>query len=343
MNQFKNFILKKILSSKKPDWKSEKKLRVVIAVNRYFTENQWKIIISGVDDTEISNWDIVYCRTKIELYRHFADANICFVFGLGNFLLNQVKKPMMVYFPMLGIDFLNDKTIPLKLTIEQPPPISAQSIAEYCIAMAIMLTRNVHNAFKNSLVKKWNQNNIIPDSIISITKCKIGVLGLGRVGKVIAKNFNAIGCEVVGCDIVKPSEIDILSIFFQADKLYDFMRSIDILIIALPLNELTKNLIDQKVINALGKKKYLINISRGEIINEAALMRALSSNNLKGAALDVFQHEPLSTNSPLYRTTNLIITPHIAGNMNLFINEISIDFIQKAIVYSKNILNSENK
>lgn len=343
MNQFKNFFLQKIISAKKPDWKSGKKLKVVVEVSRYFTKKQWEIIISGFEITETTDWDIVYCKNNIEVYRHFADANICFIFGISNFLLNQVNKPMMVYFPVLGLDFLNNKTIPFNLTIEQPPPLSAQSIAEYCIAMSIILTRNLHKSFENSFINKWKQSNIIPGSAKSITQCKIGILGLGRVGKVVAKNFNAIGCTVIGCDIVIPNDIDSLSLFFFADKLYDFIKGIDILIVALPLNEYTKNLIDSNIIKALGKNKYIINISRGEIINEAALMQALSSNNLKGAALDVFQHEPLSSSSAFYRTNNIILTPHIAGNINLFVNEISNDFIQKAIVYSKSILNSEKR
>lgn len=336
MHRIKDFILKALISAKKPAWKPGQKIRVLIAVNRYFTIKQWTKVLAESLNPETNNWEIVYCQNKIDVYRHFADANISFIYGLGDFQLKSIKTPGMVYFPMLGLDFMNRINIPDNITIIQPPPLSAQSIAEYCIAMAILLTRNLHNSFENYFSGKWMQSNIIPDSIFSITKCKIGVLGLGKVGKVIVENFSKIGCQVIGCDKETQTNSSFLSSFYQADRLYDFIGNIDILIIALPLNKSTKRIIDTKAISVLGKSKYLINVSRGEIVDENALMQALSSNNLKGAALDVCQHEPLPRNSALYSTKNLILTPHIAGNINLFVDEIQRDFVLKALAYSKN-------
>jgi lactate dehydrogenase-like 2-hydroxyacid dehydrogenase len=337
MMQIKKLIINYLVSASNPAWKLDKKIKVAIAVNDYFTADQWISIFTNCQIPEVANWDVVYCKNKIEVYRHFKDANICFIFGLGDFLINQVNIAKMVYFPLLGLEFLNRKTIPINLTIEQPPPFSAQSIAEYCLSMAIILTRNLHQTFENRFRKKWKQSNILPLSVVSITQCKIGVLGLGKVGKVIAVNFKNIGCAVIGCDLSKPNDVEFLSAFYSSDMLIDFISKIDILIISLPLNESTTKIIDKIVIQKLGKNKYIINVSRGEIIDEQALIQALSSNNLKGAALDVFIQEPLPGNSPLYRCKNVILTPHIAGNINLFVNEIQQDFIHKAVTYSKNV------
>lgn len=335
MNQIKDFILKKIVSAQKPKWKSVDKVKVAIAVNRNFTEKRWSNLLSGSSFPEASNWEVIYCKRKVEVYRHFKDADICFMFGIGDYMLRQVNTPKMIYFPTLGLDFLNNKTIPDKLTIAQPPPLSAQSIAEYCIAMAIMITRNLHHSFENRFYRKWKQSNIIPGSVASITQSKIGILGLGRVGTVIAENFSKLGCELLGCDLITPENNGVLSSFYPADKLIDFLENIDILIISLPLNESTKKIIDARAINTLGKNKYLINVSRGEIIDETALIQALSSDNLKGAVLDVFEKEPLSRNSDWFYTKNTILTPHIAGNINLFVDEIQKDFVRKALVYNK--------
>jgi phosphoglycerate dehydrogenase-like enzyme len=335
MNRIKDFILEKIISAKKPKWESGDKVKVAIAVNRNFTEKRWSKMFLGYTFPETNNWEVIYCQKKIEIYRHLKDADICFLFGIGNVMLRQVNTPKMIYFPTLGLDFLNNHTIPATLTIEQPPPLSAQSIAEYCIAMSIMLTRNLHHSFENRFDRKWKQSNIIPGSVASITQCKIGILGLGRVGIVIAENFSKLGCEVLGCDLKLPEKKGVLSLFYPADKLLDFLENIDILIISLPLNESTKKIIDARAIKTLGKNKYLINVSRGEIIDEAALIKALSSDNLKGAALDVFDKEPLSRNSYLYHNKNTILTPHIAGNINLFVDEIQKDFISKALTYNK--------
>jgi phosphoglycerate dehydrogenase-like enzyme len=324
-------------SSNKSRWESSNKLKVAISFNHYFTVQSWNSALSEDLTNEIKNWDIVYCKSKIDVYRHVPDADICLLFGLGEYLMKLLKTPKLIYFPVLGLDFIKNRSIPKMITIEQPPPFSAQSIAEYCLAMSILLTRNLQNSFNNRFSKKWNQSNIIPQSIVSITLCKIGVLGLGRVGKEIARYFRSIGCEVNGCDIVKPSTNDVCSAFYLSDQLYEFIDDTDILIVALPLNESTKHMINKSILKALGSKKYLINVSRGEIIDEVALIDALSTNTIKGAALDVFETEPLSSNSGLYKCDNAIITPHISGNMNLFVKEIQQDFISKALLYEKNV------
>ena len=337
MNRVKEQCIKLLVYAKKPQWKPDNKLRVAIAVNQYFTTKQWSGVFADCLGMEINNWDVVFCHNKFDVYRHVPHADVCFIFGLGDFLLKQINTPKMVYFPLLGLDFLKGRTLPKNLIIEQPPPYSVQSIAEYCVAMSITLTRNLQKSFENQFVKRWKQNNIIPQSLVSITRCKIGVLGLGRVGKVIAENFKNIGCEVIGCDKITPPNDNVLSAFYPSDKLSEFIEDIDILIIALPLDKSTKKIIDSKVLQTLGKDKSLINVSRGEIIDEQALIHALSTNMIKGAALDVFEREPLPRNSALYRCKNVIITPHIAGNINLFVNEIQQDFISKALAYSKNV------
>jgi phosphoglycerate dehydrogenase-like enzyme len=337
MNQLKERLIKLLISAKKPNWDSGNKTRVVITVNQYFTEEKWSEALKDCLGGEKCNWDIVFCKNRLEGYRHVPQADISFIFGFGDFLLKHISTPKFIYFPFLGLEFLEAGRIPKFLTIEQPPPYSAQSIAEYCVAMSINLTRNFHNSFKNQYRKRWRQNNIIPLSSASIKFCKIGVLGIGKVGSVIAENFRKLGCEVFGCDIIKPQGVDVLSSFFPSDKMLDFIEKVDILIIALPLNVSTRKIIDRNVLRTLGKDKYIINISRGEIIDEQALIHSLSEKRIKGVALDVFETEPLHRNSALYEYDNVIITSHIAGNMNLFVTEIQKDFINKALVYTKNV------
>jgi phosphoglycerate dehydrogenase-like enzyme len=318
--KIKERVILQIVSFKKPRWKPDKRLKVLIAVNNYFTEKEWGISLIKYSPKDAGNWDIVYCKNRLDIYRHVPNADVCFIFGLGTTLLKQLKSPKMIYLPLLGLDFLKPNTLPLNITFEQPPPYSAQSIAEYCMAMSIIITRNIHKAFTNRFEKKWSQNNILPKSHFSILNCKIGVLGLGRVGKVIVGNFRNLGCDVIGCDKETPK---------------DNILQIDILIIALPLNESTKKIIGVKELQELGKDKFLINVSRGEIIDEPALIQALSNDTIKGVVLDVFANEPLSSRSALYQCQNAIITPHIAGNINLFVNEIQKDFISKTIAYNR--------
>jgi phosphoglycerate dehydrogenase-like enzyme len=107
-----------------------------------------------------------------------------------------------------------------------------------------------------------------------------------------------------------------------------------LLIIALPLNAETANLIGIRELRMLGSDAYLMNISRGNIIVEQDLVKALRSKIIKGAVLDVFAKEPLPGSSPLYKLDNVILTPHISGNINLFVDEIQEDFIKKVSILS---------
>lgn len=337
MNTIKEFFIKQLVSSGKTRWKQGTKLKVAIVTNRYFTKQSWDRTLSECLGTELEIWDVVYCKQKADVYRHVPSADVCFAFSLGDYLFENLILPKMIYFPVLGLDFLKEHIIPSNIRIEQPPPFSAISIAEYCIAMSIILTRNLANAFINKAEKKWDQSNIIPASVVSIRSCRIGILGFGRVGTMIAEGYKNLGCEVIACDKVAPQKNSFLTSFFPSENIDDFIEESDILIIALPLNESTRKMIDLRRLELLGKEKYLINISRGEIVDEEALLQALSKNTIRGAAIDVFEHEPLPRNSKLYKCKNLIITPHIAGNLNLFVDEIQLDFINKTIAYSRDV------
>ena len=171
MNRIKQQLIKQLISIRKPRWKDGHQLKVVIALNKYFTQERWNSILLDCLGEEIDSWDVVFCHNKIDIYRHATNADICFIFSLGQQIINKRCTPKLIYFPLIGLDFLENRIFPDNCTIEQPPPFSAQSIAEYCIAMSITLIRNLHLSFNNRFLKQWEQTNIIPHSIVSITRC----------------------------------------------------------------------------------------------------------------------------------------------------------------------------
>ncbi len=244
----------------------------------------------------------------------------------------------MLYFPLLGLDFLQEENIPDNFKIEKPPAFSPSiAIAEYCVAMLILLSRNLQFAFYDQRKKKWDQELLIGDSFIPVSKFKIGILGVGNIGKAIAAYFKKMGCFVAGCDKCITGNLNFIDKWFNVYDLKTFLELIDVLIVALPLTSETKNLIGLKELECLGSSSYLINISRGDIIKEKDLFIALINKVIKGAVLDVFSHEPLSSSNKFYNLDNVIITPHIAGNINLFVNDIQKDFILKALKFSANV------
>lgn len=312
-------------------WTSDERQRILIATSQYFSRESWLDVLKTHYPDVLKNLNIVFTNSKPVLIKHFPGSDACFLFGYSDHYKAGSDRRKLLYFPLLGQEFLTGKNLPAGSTVERPPFYSAEAIAEYCFSMAVNISRGFQYAFKNKAQKRWDQREILRNPFVPLSSKKIGVLGVGNVGKVIAQHFKRNGCRVVGCDQVTDVSLSCVDQWFAIEALHDFLRTVDILVIALPLTPATKNIIGKTELALLGERKYLINVSRGQVVNEKELIASLRRETLGGAVLDVFSREPLKANSPFFSLNNAIITPHIAGNINLFLRQIQIDFIEKAI------------
>lgn len=141
----------------------------------------------------------------------------------------------------------------------------------------------------------------------------VGIVGLGGNGRCIARAIAPLCKRVIASDfypVNKPSEVDVL---LPAEQLDELLAQSDVVILALPLNSSTYHLIDVRRLQLMPAGGYLINVARGQVIDEAALVSALQSGHIKGAGLDVTEVEPLPEESPLWELDNVIITPHVGA------------------------------
>lgn len=333
--KIKPFLIDHLLKSKEC-WRNNGRVKIMIATNAFFTTASWQKKLTKFSSIGGDKWDIVFCENRSKIYGHFESADICFLFGLGKYLESKRPENKFIYFPVMGTEFLDDTKLDESVKIEKPSVVSPPAIAEYCYAMAIMLIRNFHQAILSQASRKWTQKNLL-EHFKPLTAHKIGIMGLGNVGIELARYFNGHGCVVCGFSDVKPSDVHELTKWYGPEELEPFLNEADLLINALPLTETTRDLIRLKEIELLGPSKFIISISRGGIINEKDLLFALKNRIIRGAALDVFGNEPLPARSPFYSLDNVIITPHIAGNINLFVEEIQQDFIEKAMKYIEDV------
>jgi len=157
---------------------------------------------------------------------------------------------------------------------------------------------------------KWNRDLFRG---LELYKKRIGIVGYGRLGKICADLFCAFGCEVYIYDIVEHE-----SSFQQLGTIEELIDLCDIISLHVTYDETTHHLISHDLIRVFSSSKYLINTSRGGLIDEDALLMALESGNIGGAALDVLYGEPNIASHPLVhyamKRDNLILTPHIGGN-----------------------------
>ena len=139
----------------------------------------------------------------------------------------------------------------------------------------------------------------------------MAILGLGRNGAAVAEMARGIGMRVLGMDLISRPEV--VDRFYKREELDEMLAEAEVLVVAMPGTLLTKNMICARELALLKKGSFLVNIARGSIVDETAMIDALKSGQLSGAALDVFQQEPLPTDSPFWDMPNVLICPHAAS------------------------------
>jgi D-3-phosphoglycerate dehydrogenase len=190
------------------------------------------------------------------------------------------------------------------------PGTNAHSVAELAIGFTIFLMRNVHAQIHSLKNDTWRLREHLGSDVAGKT---IGVLGCGAVGKLVAKKLSGFDIgQVLGYDPFLSQE-QLATAGITKAELTEILTRSDVIILSIPLTPNTNNLITLARMKMMKKTSYLINVSRGGIVNEKDLIEALNTNIIAGAALDVFENEPHGINPNLVTNDNLIATPHIGG------------------------------
>ena len=182
----------------------------------------------------------------------------------------------------------------------------------YSIPMAEWALLKILEIYKDSLHFMQAQNNrkwLKERNIMELSGRTASVVGMGSVGKEGARRLKAFGVKVLGIDIFEIKE-DYVDRFFHINDIDKALSLSDIIVLTLPLTGQTRYLINKERLNSMRQDAVIINISRGAVIQETALIDALNTGKFRGVALDVFEQEPLESNSPLWSMKNVFISPH---------------------------------
>lgn len=189
---------------------------------------------------------------------------------------------------------------------------NAGAVAEYVVGTAMALLRGAYTRGAETAAGAWPRGALSNGR--EIAGKTLGLVGFGGIGQLTARLAQGLGVRVVAYDPMIPvdsplwKETGVEPVSFDA-----LLTSVDIVSLHVPLTDQTRNLIDRKALACMQPGAILINTARGGIVDEAALAQALGSGRLGGAAIDVFDQEPLPTGNSLADAPNLILTPHIAG------------------------------
>ncbi|CAN5692839.1 2-hydroxyacid dehydrogenase [soil metagenome] len=195
------------------------------------------------------------------------------------------------------------------IAVSHSPSANAGSVADFAIGLMIASVRRIVSLDRYMHTGAWQGNSVsrVP-TVRGLTSRKAGVYGMGSIGKKIAQRAAAFDMEV-GYFSRRPKE-DVPYQYFPS--LMAMAQWADVLMVSVEANASTRHTVDAAVLEALGPDGHVVNVSRGYVIDEDALISALQSGRLGGAGLDVFEHEPVIP-AALMQLDNVVITPHIAG------------------------------
>ena len=192
--------------------------------------------------------------------------------------------------------------------------VTAQAVAEHAMALILALQRHLHTGRDNQARKHWR--GMISD--ISSREDQLGgktllIIGLGRIGTRLARLAKAFDMRVVATRRDASRGAEAVDAVYRNDRLLELLPWADIVALTCPLTPATRNLIDGNALAALKRSAHLINVARGPIVDEDALISSLQDKRLAAAGLDVTREEPLPESSPLWTMPNVLITPHKGG------------------------------
>ena len=200
--------------------------------------------------------------------------------------------------------------LPPNLKITNASGAFGKIISEYVVGSIIALYRSFPKYWENKKFKAWER----VDSATTIFGKTALVLGTGDIGSNVAHRLKAFDCKVLGVRRqLSEAKMQDFDEVYNMDSLEGLLPQADIVIGCLPNNEGTRNQLNEERLSLMKQDAVLINIGRGNLIDTKALIDVLKAGKLKGAALDVFDIEPLHDNSPLWDMENVLITPHISG------------------------------
>jgi len=210
----------------------------------------------------------------------------------------------------VDIEAATKRRIPIIFT----PGRNAETVAEYTIGLMLVESRNVIRAHMDLIKGMWREDYYYSYDVCGpeLTGKTLGIIGFGAIGKRVAEIARVIGMNILVYDPYVPDE-EVSKRGAKKVNLEDLLKNSDFVTIHARLTPETRGMISEKELKMMKPSAYLINTARGGIIDEKALIKALQEGWIKGAALDVFEEEPLSPDNPLLKLNNVTLTPHIAG------------------------------
>ncbi len=225
-------------------------------------------------------------------------------------------------------DLLPARDLAARVVIANNRGMSAESMAEFALALVLALVKKLPFFVEAQQAREWRRT--LPGVAAGST---LGIVGMGAIGQALARKAHALGMRVLATQRSPKPEPAVERIFDSAGT-HELLAQSDLVVLLLPLTDETRGSFGSDAFAAMKPGGQLINLARGGIVDESALLEALTEGTIAGAIFDVFSREPLPEDSPLWEAPNFWITPHTAGGFP--------DLLERAIAgFAENVLRME--
>jgi phosphoglycerate dehydrogenase-like enzyme len=281
----------------------------------YPSESERANVAQGLSDA-FESAEVVFGFWGTELHYALIDARAMGGHVPAKTLAEAAPKLRWIQLTSAGADrLLGSGFVESGITVTTVSGLHATPIGEYVIGAMLQWAKGVPRTMRAQLRHEWVR--FAPTELSGKT---VGVVGLGHIGGEVARLAKAFGCRVIANRrsaeaSVYATHIDEL---LPAADLHSLLAQSDYVAVCVPLTPETRGLIGERELRAMKPSACIVNIARGPVIDEQALIAALRDGTIAGAALDVFEQEPLPEDSPLWDMENVLITPHISGGTEIY-------------------------
>jgi D-2-hydroxyacid dehydrogenase (NADP+) len=261
--------------------------------------------------------EVVHTTNYDGVEEHLRDSEIIFAFSLRPEQFRMAQNMRWIHAPTAAVhQLLFPELVKSDVVLTNAREVHGPVVAEHVIALIFALAKKIPQAARLQQKRIWGQDAIWNDGPRprEVAGATLGLIGLGSIGRTVARMASALGMRVIAVrEHPEKERPEGIAAVYAPPQINDLLSQSDYVVVAAPLTEATRGLINADRLAAMRPDAYLINVGRGPQVDEGALAEALRNRRIAGAALDVFEHEPLPAESPLWELENLLITPHTAS------------------------------
>lgn len=291
------------------------------------------LVLSNVDEPQLAmlrNVPHVIARNAEEAARPVPHAHAILLWSGSRNLLRAalLANPQMrwVHSKFAGVDaMLFPELIASPVLVSNGTGVFSQSLGEFALAMMLYFAKDFPRMLRNKAARRWEEFDI--DELAGQT---VGIVGYGDIGRAVARRAHPMGMKLLALKRHAPSAPDpLIDAFYKPADMHQMLAQCDHVVVSAPLTDETRHMISDAEFAAIKQNAVVINIGRGPVIDQAALVRALSSGKLRGAGLDVFEQEPIPEDDPIWNFENVFISPHTADHTRDWLDQAMKFFLRQ--------------